>query len=368
MHKMFGIFTFHEENLKAVILMLLWSLFVLTGCREVKEVLVTDIPDAENSCFTDDGRLFITGGENVYEINKTGTDGFIANPIFKDEDGNLLKGTFGGIVQHNDTLYAIGSKIKQQFKCADLQLSVLLELGDSEKILQYLSSLILDVVLYKANLRDPSTGLPDKNLRLMPVHNFDNIIFPNGMAIDSTGYLYIADFVFAPYGKIMRVDTNCISCGAEPYLSFEDGVTGPNGITVKGDCLYFTDLDIRNLSRMKRSVKKADITTRIVTPPIIEKCGLSAFDDLTTGSILGMEIIVVTDFFKGQLLFISDDDAGNLLRTTTAHLLDMPSSVIFGAGDFEPLELIVTEKGVPLLNESGFGNKLSKFYFKQTQW
>lgn len=60
--------------------------------------LVQGIGDAENAAFTPDGRLFVTGGENAYEITKQ-PGGYAATRLY---DGVC---NFTGIVAHDGYLF-----------------------------------------------------------------------------------------------------------------------------------------------------------------------------------------------------------------------------------------------------------------------
>lgn len=102
------------------------------------------IPDAENILLTPEGRLFVTGGTNVFEIVDTGGD-LEAIPL------TTGGGNFTGLAQRGNTLYA------NEFSGS----------------------------LYAATLEaDPQF---DK------IYDYVNTNTPNGMAIDNNGDLYSVD-------------------------------------------------------------------------------------------------------------------------------------------------------------------------------
>ncbi|MFP5304559.1 MAG: hypothetical protein ACLGI7_01890, partial [Gammaproteobacteria bacterium] len=73
------------------------ELCVQSSCGS-KAALVA-VPDAENLLFTPDGRLFVSGGTNVFEIVAAG-DGYTAYAI---HDGAC---NFTGLALRGDVLYA----------------------------------------------------------------------------------------------------------------------------------------------------------------------------------------------------------------------------------------------------------------------
>ena len=73
------------------------TLCVSSSCGEKTRLLT--IPNAENTLFTPDGRLFVSGGSNVYEIGRD-TSGWQAAPLY---DGSC---NFTGLAQRGQTLYA----------------------------------------------------------------------------------------------------------------------------------------------------------------------------------------------------------------------------------------------------------------------
>ncbi len=67
---MFNIkFTINEGvRRSAMCVVLSVSALLLGGCGSESETIVDGITDAENLFFTSKGRLFVSGGENIFEI------------------------------------------------------------------------------------------------------------------------------------------------------------------------------------------------------------------------------------------------------------------------------------------------------------
>ncbi|MGE5405284.1 MAG: hypothetical protein ACM3PP_10165, partial [Candidatus Saccharibacteria bacterium] len=82
-----------------VSVMILALLLLLSGCAS-KTVVAPGIADAENALFTSDGRLFVTGGTNIYEITPSGTVPQC------DQKGNHC-----GLAQYGNYIYANRIKV-----------------------------------------------------------------------------------------------------------------------------------------------------------------------------------------------------------------------------------------------------------------
>lgn len=120
------------------------SLCVSSACGEA--IPLVTIPDAENILLTDDGRLFVSGGLNVYEISKMPDGSYIATAIADSECG------FTGLVQKDNILYAV---------C-----------GDSR--------------LFAGEISDTPV--------LSQIYNFaENMCIPNGATLGPDGKIYVVD-------------------------------------------------------------------------------------------------------------------------------------------------------------------------------
>lgn len=283
------------------------DLCVSSDCGEA--VLLLAIPDAENLLFSDDGRLFVSGGQNVYEITKAADGTFSATPLY---DGTC---SFTGLAILDGWLYANG--------CADHSL-----------------------------LAAQLTAAP----KLEKIYQYTGFCIPNGMTDGPDGKLYLVDeplvgqaeacFVADP--KIVRITLNGPTqvAGQETWLQGspagllwltaplqDDQMRFPNGLARDGDTFYATD------GGTVFSVElQADGSAGPVMPLFWEP---TAHDDL--GLVDGG--ILVSDFFFGRVLLLSRD--GALLQETPQFTFTAASSVRLARPPmFEPTDILVTDKGV----------------------
>lgn len=341
-----------------LIVLLLATLGPTVGCVK-KEVIVKGIPDAENATFTTDGRLFVTGEFDIYEVQYDGT-------AYVLEDRYDKTCYFTGVKQVGDYLYTLCIETAIDPLDSDCNLT---SIGT---MINCVSELFTDRFLLRGRIIDENGQRIDepKFEKILQLHD---LTLPNGLAADSQGRLYIADSPYLPMGKIIRVDLNQEPLVAETWLSPAKGAFSPNGMAILGNTLYFTDYDMTNLLQHKAAVKKVNIlgddpgTVR----RIYETTGgflapYSLFDDLTVREVEGRIIVAVVDFNNGDLLFFEDT---NQQKSKPDRLLQLqlqnPSSVIVGSEPmFRDTELVVTEKGVMFVDPySDYGNGLVKISF-----
>lgn len=329
-----------------VFLLVAATCLVLTGCDE-KYSVSEGIPDAENALFTADGRLFVTGGTNIYEIHADGS----ADGLCPESKYN-----FTGMAQIGNILYAVATEYR--FDCASLNLGMINFC--SPTAMASLVNMIAD--MFSRSVLLCAEILPG-NLSFVEIHTIENTLIPNGMAADSKGRLYIADETFLPMGKIVRVVLSGPMTVAyqETWLDPSQKVYSPNGMDIRENTLYFTDFNV--LSVKQASVKKVPITGGGApgsASTLFERTGF--FDDLAAGTIYGTNVAVVADFIKGTLVFIKDAGTkqSRPLYETDLAMFDSPSSVTFGQGPlFSAEALVITEKGMMFEHKSSFGNKVS---------
>lgn len=284
-------------------------LCVASSCGS-KTALVT-IPDAENLLFTPAGRLFVSGGVNVYEIRED-AGRYSATP--------LLEGScnFTGLALRGSVLYA---------NCFDGQ-------------------------LYAAEL----TAAP----RLRPIHAL-GLAAPNGLATGPEGELYVVNGPLAttalPDPKIvrLRLDAN------DPFTVVEQtdwlplGLlqSQPNGVQVQGRTLYFSESAAPALGRIQRVAIQADGSAG--TPQLFAR-----FDSLPDDFSLAGEQVLAAEFSSGRISLFGVD--GVLIAQTDANSFSFPSQVRLGRPPlFAVTDLLVTEKGILGDNDSAIGNVLSVF-------
>lgn len=290
------------------------TLCVSSACGTKTRLL--EIPNAENTLFTAQGRLFVSGGSNVYEVSKDAA-GFHAAPLY---DGSC---NFTGLAQRGDVLYAA---------CFDLH-------------------------LYAANLSD---AVP----KLQAIYSLAGMAAPNGMTSGPDGELYIADGPIStshlPSPKIVRLQFDA----ADPmkvtqqliWLSKDVGL--PNGLSRRDRTLYFTDSSI--LPPSLGEIRSVEIQPdgSAGTPQVLTTILASLPDDV---SVAGDDLLLAL-YSEGAIALVGAD--GKIVSRTAPLSFQLPSSVKLGRPPlFEPTDLVVTEKGVVGVSQTGqlFGNALSVY-------
>jgi len=280
---------------------------ISTACGSKTAQII--IPDAENILFTPDHRLFVSGGENVYEITQNPDASYTATPLA------ATNCNFTGLAQRGNTLYAA---------C-----------GDNS--------------LYAADI----TGTP----ALSVIYTFTGIAgLANGMAIGPQGELYLADGptgVQNPQIFQVKFDPNdpLAVISQDVWLSNTDGLVSPNGLAfsaVEGENrLYLTNSPQVQSVKINPDGSPGTLTT-IATLPTI------ALDDLS----LADDVLLVTDFTNSLVYRIALD--GTIEQTSQPGDYASPSSVQRVQGpNFPENAVLITEKGVLGDTQSTVGNVLS---------
>lgn len=282
------------------------SLCVDSGCGE-KTVLLS-IPDAENLLFTPQGRLFVSGGLNVYEISRDAS-GYQASPLLDGSDN------FTGLALRGDVLYANG----------------------------------FSGTLYAAKLNaQPS---------LRAIHDL-GLSSANGLAAGPDGELYAVNGPAALAPKIVRLRLD----PADPFqvleqsdwLTFAPGTSFPNGLQVRGRTLYFSESTATALGRIRKLAIASDGEPGATET--LASLGVSLPDDF---SLVG-EALLAAYFTDGRIGLFAPD--GQLLARTDFGSFQSPSQVRLGQPPlFAETDLLVTEKGLLGENSSSIGNVLSVF-------
>lgn len=288
------------------------KLCVSSDCGE-KTVLLT-IPDAENLLFSADGRLFVSGGTNVFEIRRDGA-GYAATPLY---EGSC---NFTGLAIRGDVLYA---------NCFDGQ-------------------------LYAARL----TSQP----QLAPIHQY-GIAAPNGLVDGPDNDLFVANGPLPvgalPDGHVRRLRLD----PSDPFRVIEDaewtreGLLGPNGVQRRGRELLVSNTALTSLAEIRSYPIEADGSagaSRQVAS------FLSLPDDF---SVVGDSILAAL-FGSNQIALIGPD--GTVQAMTSIGSFSGPSQVRVARPPlFASDDILVSEKGLLADNDSPIGNVLSVFRRKQT--
>lgn len=280
------------------------ELCLQNSCAELIELVA--IPDAENIHFSPEGRLFVTGGSNIYEIRGDLDQGFEAIALVTQSCN------FTGMAQKGGILYAL---------CGDGRLYA---------------------------------GPIDPEPALQIIFQMENMCIANGTALGPDGNLYVVDepldpSCLPPDPKIARLTLDpfdplhvlsqdtWLQGDALGTLPFGVGTESrfPNGLAVRGNRFFSTDggsifyLDLL-----------PDGSAGPVTPLFFE---VTAHDDLS----LAGDSLLVTDFFVGRIFQLSLD--GELLQQTDPATFDSPSSVQLAMPPmFRSDDILVTEKGLLL--------------------
>lgn len=291
------------------------DLCVASACGE--KIPLVDIPDAENIQFSNDGRLFVSGGTQVYEITKSG-DIFSATPI-ADADCN-----FTGLAIRNDVLYAV---------C-----------GTGP--------------LFAGRIAAATT--------LTQIYTFVDMCIPNGADFGPDGQLYVVDepllptcvpdpsivrLRFDPADPMVVTNQETWVQGSplgQLHLGLDNVLRFPNGLRREGSRFYGTD---------GGSLYSVDVLPDGLAGPVTPLYFTVAVHDdlgLVNGGILA------TDFAGGGISLVSRE--GTLLQQTDPATFNSPSSVRLAQPPmFRADDILVTEKGV--LGDGGAAgiDKLSLF-------
>lgn len=278
------------------------ELCVSSSCGEA--VPLVDIPDAENLQFSSDGRLFVSGGSDIYEITKAADGSFQATPLANAGCG------FNGIAIKGDMIYTVG--------CNNTA---------------WAAKLTAHPIFTK-------------------IFDFTNTCIANGAAIGADGNLYVVDEPLLPNclppdPKIMRLTIDPTdpfrilaqetwvqgSPAGGLFLNLDSTLRFPNGLVAEGRHFYSTD------GGSVFSVELLpDGSAGPVTPLFFEP---TAHDDLG----LTADGLLVSDFAGGRVVLL--DRNGQLLQETDRLTVTEASSVRLGQPPmFESTDVLITDKGI----------------------
>lgn len=276
--------------------------------RSARTVLHEEVNEAENLFFTEDGRLFVSGGEDIYEFQRTAAGTFTKTTHF-DEDC-LVE----GIVQHGQYLYGACT-------IQDGSLRAFLIAGE----------LTADPVF-------------------RTIAPLETASAPNGLAFDPEGRLYITCSLTH---RIVRI-TLASPLEVERTESWAEGLSLVNGIKYVDHAMYVTTLELTLVSRFLRIPLLAD--GRAGWPEQLYARGLSVLDDIMAFE----DGFIVTDFLNGTLILW--DERQRAFAETPAGTFFGPTSLARGrAPMFDPSQLIVAEKGTFLVRDERDGDLLSVY-------
>jgi hypothetical protein len=277
--------------------------------RAARTVLDEEVNEAENLFFTDDGRLFVSGGEDIYEFERT-PDGRFTKTDHFDEDCRVE-----GIIQSGQYLYGVCTRNN------DLTLSAFLIAGE----------LSAQPVFHTIAPLDAASG-------------------PNGMTVDPEGRIYITNSLTQ---QIVRVTlASPLEVGRTEIWA--NGLSLVNGIKYLDDAMYVTVLDLTLISRLLRIPLLSDGSAG--RPERLYERAFTVLDD-----ILAFERgFIITDFVNGTLIFW-DEQRGAYAETPTQTFYG-PTSLAQGRPPmFSEGQLVVAEKGTFTVRDEVDGDLLSMY-------
>ena len=271
-----------------------------------------DIGDAENIQFSDSGRLFVSGGSNVYEITRSGQT---------FESHALLDGScnFTGLAIRANTLYA---------NCFNGH-------------------------LYAAPLGSSSAT----QTKLVDIHS-TGLASANGLSEGPDNTLYIVNGPLTDSARVVKLtldaaDPMKVTAQADWLTS---GVQMPNGIQRRGNTLY-----IMNSSAL------AGEGTQILAVPIAPDGNAGPVEVRAALFAIGDDFALVGDHFlsvefvTGGASLLKPD--GTVAQSITAGTFIGPSHIEVTRGPlFKPGQILVTEKGILSEPDSPIGNTLTLFH------
>ena len=271
--------------LQVCVLIAVVAFWAPAGASNTVKTKLATVSAAENQIYTNDGRLFVTGGNGIFEIvGGANGDATVIERMPKQTCG------FGGIVEASGVLYV---------NCTGSNTSH----------------------LYAATL----TATPT----FKRVYTFQSTPLANGLTADSQGRLYIAS-TFA--GRILRLTPSATDplmfTRGEVWLDGAGIFT--NGIKYASGSIYWTDG-----TSVNRVAIKADGTH---DKPKSVFAALTYFDDLAVDS----SGVLVADYLGGA---IRSYDLNGRSTGTVASGLKGPSSVAKARAPFPTGSFIVTERG-----------------------
>ncbi len=278
------------------------------GCAE--KVTIATVGDAENLIFTSTGRLFVTGGQNVFEITKDSGGNFVSTVV------SAASCNFTGLAILQNTLFAA----------------------------------CFDGTLWAGSLSQTP-------FRLNTIATIAGVNAGNGLVDGPDGNtLYLVNGPTGNTPRIVRIRLNpsLITQVQSSSDWLTSGLSFPNGLQRRGSTLFYSDSDTGSLGRIRSVPILGDGNPGTVT---LVASFNSLPDDFT---FIGNDIATAL-YSTGQIARINPS-TGQTTQVTGMNRFDSPSQVRLAQGPmFRSGDLLVTEKGIIGENISTVGNRLTLY-------
>jgi len=277
--------------------------------RSSRTVVHEEVNEAENLFFTEDGRLFVSGGEDIYEIEREASGTFKKSDHF---DENCL---VEGIVRSGSYLYGVCTA------------------NDDESFSAFLLA-----------------GELTKDPVFRTIAALDNASIPNGIAVGPAGLLFIT---YTLRNQIVRVTLASPLQVAHTEI-WADDLAAVNGIKYVDQSMYVTVLDSDLFGRLLRIPVLDDGSAG--APVRLYEQALTVLDDIAPFDAG----FIITDFLRGTLIFW--DAARGMYARPPMQTFYSPTAVAQGRPPmFTERQLLVTEKGSLLVRDEVNGDLLSMY-------
>ncbi|HEX4879435.1 MAG TPA: hypothetical protein VFV39_06295 [Limnobacter sp.] len=287
------------------------------ACADITPLLT--IPDAENILFSPDGRLFVSGGRNVYEVLANAEGAYEAKALAGQECN------FTGLAIARNTLYA---------NCGDGRLW--------------------------------AGPLKSQNMRIEPVFQMEGLALANGLVDGPDGTsLYLADGPLSASGlpspKLVKLQLDPQDPLKVIAQSTWLDLAGrfPNGVQRAGRVLFFSDSAPPALGQINAVTIRPDGSP---STPVV----LAQFNAIPDDFSLVLGGYAVTYFVSGQVARLGLD--GSVQESFDPLTFSTGASQVRAGRPplFKTTDLLVTEKGLLGEQDSPIGNRLTLVRRKAT--
>lgn len=349
----------HRGRFIAGFVMMALVVVLSSGCLKSsgKTIIKTD-GWAENHFYTTDGRLFVSGEQNVYEV--------VQNPE---------TGTYERITLYNVMNQCIPKGIMHMFH-GIAEYDGYLLLACNRLTVKGIIPLLLYARLDEITVDD--AGKPIENLfkeikiNDLNVNGDASVTYANGMAVDNYGHIYIGD---SPGNNrsIKRISIGVLTDDNADNDFFDLKVLiheQANGMTIDGDNLFYSHLGSNNESMIRKLdlasvVEDATGNLTVGEPETVLSTTADYYDDLSIYKSDGKKGLLVSNFIGGCVIAVPlyDPEGKREIKfdIPSRGYFASPSSVRQAASPmFERNEITVTELGAYGLCDN-VGNRLSSF-------